>query len=251
MTGQRVAVVTGASRGIGFQIAKRLGERSMHVVLISKYEQVHDSASRLRASGASAEALVGDAADEASIRLMIGKIASAHRRCDVLVNNSGISPKHNGRKRDTIDTPSSEWNQVLWVNLRGPFLMCRECLPLMELNHWGRIVSISSLAGRTGSRHPASIYSATKAGLIGFSRVLAGQVGTLGITVNCVAAGKINTPMASEWTQAHTDAYAAHVPVGRVGEPDDIAGAVGFLASEEASFITGTTIDVNGGVFMN
>ncbi|MGO9770839.1 MAG: SDR family oxidoreductase [Roseiarcus sp.] len=251
MTEQKVAVVTGASRGIGFSIAKRLGERGMHVILISKYDQVLDSASRLAAEGVSAEALIGDASDESSVRSLVAKIDSTHRRCDVLVNNAGISPKHDGRKLETIATQLSEWNLVLRVNLTGPFLMCRECLPLMERNQWGRIVSISSLAGRTGSRHPASIYCATKAGLIGFSRVLAEQVGKLGITVNCVAAGKIATAMATEWSQAHTDAYAASVPLGRLGVPDDVAGAVEFLASEDAAFITGAVVDVNGGMFMN
>lgn len=251
MTGGRVAVITGASRGIGLAIAKRLGERGMHVIVVSKYEQVHESASQLRAQGISVEALLGDTSDETSIRLLVARIDSTHQRCDVLVNNAGISPKHNGRKRETVETPLSEWNLVLRTNLTGAFQMCRECVPLMQRNRWGRVVSISSLAGRTGSLYPASVYAATKAGLIGFSRVLAGQVGGSGITVNCVAAGKIATPMALEWGQGHSDDYAARVPLGRLGLPEDVADAVEFLVSEDAGFITGATIDVNGGVFMN
>ena len=251
MTDKRVGVITGASRGIGLAIAKRLGERGMHVILVSKYEQVHESASQLRAHGASAEGLVSDTSDETSIRSLVARIDSTHGRCDVLVNNAGISPKHNGRKRETIDTPLSEWNLVLRTNLTGAFQMCRECVPLMQRNRWGRVVCISSLAGRTGSVHPASIYAATKTGLIGFSRVLAEQVGGSGITVNCVAAGKIATPMALQWGEGHSNEYAARVPLRRLGLPEDIADAVDFLVSEEASFITGTTIDVNGGVFMN
>lgn len=251
MTGGRVAVITGASRGIGLAIAKRLGERGMHVIAISKYEQVHESAAQLRAQGISVEALLGDTSDETGIRSLVARIDSTHRRCDVLVNNAGISPKYNGRKRETVDTPLSEWNLVLRTNLTGAFQMCRECVPLMQRNRWGRVVSLSSLAGRTGSLHPASIYAATKAGLIGFSRVLAEQVGRSGITVNCVAAGKIATPMALEWGQDHSDDYAARVPLRRLGLPDDVADAVEFLVSEDAGFITGATIDVNGGVFMN
>jgi 3-oxoacyl-[acyl-carrier protein] reductase len=145
----------------------------------------------------------------------------------------------------------SEWQTVLRVNLTGPFLMCRECLPLMQRRGWGRIVNMSSIAGRTGSRFPSSVYSASKAGLIGFSRVLAGQVGNAGITVNCVAPGRIVTPHSTLGGPELEAEYAARVPIGRLGDPDDVAGSVEFLTSDEAAFITGAVVDVNGGVFMN
>jgi len=247
----RVALVTGAARGIGLAIARSLANRGMHVVLVDKLDAVHNSASALSALGASAEGWVADIASEPSIRALVSDIGKRHRRCDVLVNNAAISPKHEGLKRETVDTPFSEWSVVLRVNLTAPFLLCRECLPLMLRGEWGRIVNISSIAGRTGSRFPASIYSATKAGLIGFSRVLAEQVGKYGITVNCVAPGRIVTPHSTLGSPAAEAEYAMSTPVCRLGQPDEIAQSVEFLASEEASFITGTTLDVNGGVFMN
>lgn len=251
MTRPKVALVTGAARGIGFAIAKRLAGRGMHVVLVDTLDSVRDSASALSALGASAEARVADIASESRVRSLVSDIESRHHRCDILVNNAAISPKHEGLKRETVDTPVSEWSTVLRVNLTAPFLMCRGCVPLMQRHGWGRIVNMSSIAGRTGSRFPASIYSATKAGLIAFSRVLAEQVGKDGITVNCVAPGRIATPHSTLGGPAAEAGYAARVPAGRIGNPDDIAESVDFLVSDEAAFITGTTVDVNGGVFMN
>jgi 3-oxoacyl-[acyl-carrier protein] reductase len=251
MTTNKVAVVTGAARGIGFAIAQRLTSRGVHVILVDKLDSVRESASRLRAQGASAEAAAADIANESNIRSLFADIAATHQRCDILVNNAGVSPKYEGRKRLTVDTTLSEWQTVLRVNLTGPFLMCRECLPLMQRRGWGRIVNMSSIAGRTGSRFPSSVYSASKAGLIGFSRVLAGQVGNAGITVNCVAPGRIVTPHSTLGGPELEAEYAARVPIGRLGDPDDVAGSVEFLTSEEAGFITGAVVDVNGGVFMN
>jgi 3-oxoacyl-[acyl-carrier protein] reductase len=170
---------------------------------------------------------------------------------DILVNNAGISPKHNGGKLSTVETPLDEWREVMRINLRGPFLLARACVPLMQERGWGRIVSISSLAGRTGSRFPSTSYAASKAGVIGLSRVLAEEVGRDGITVNCVAPGRIVTPMSNESGADVQREYAAKVPVGRLGLPEDIAAAVAFLASDAASNITGATLDVNGGVYTN
>lgn len=139
----RVALVTGAARGIGFAIAKSLASRGMHVVLVDKLDAVRDSASALSALGASAEGRVADIASEPSVRALVSDIDSRHHRCDILVNNAAISPKHEGLKRETVDTPTSEWSVVLRVNLTAPFLLCRECLPLMQRGEWGRIVNIS------------------------------------------------------------------------------------------------------------
>jgi 3-oxoacyl-[acyl-carrier protein] reductase len=170
---------------------------------------------------------------------------------DILVNNAGISPKHAGGKLLTIDTPLSEWQEVMRINLKGPFLLARACIPLMRIGGWGRIVTMSSLAGRTGSRLPTTSYAASKAGVIGLSRVLAEEGGRDGITVNCVAPGRIATPMSNESGADVQREYAARVPVGRLGVPEDIAAAVAFLCSEAASNITGATLDVNGGVYTN
>jgi 3-oxoacyl-[acyl-carrier protein] reductase len=169
-------------------------------------------------------------------------------RLDILVNNAGISPSHEGRSLDLEDMPVEEWDRVIAVNLTGTFLMCRAALPLMKRGKWGRIVNFSSQGGRTRSLLSGAHYAATKAGLIGFTRILAGQVGKHGITANCIAPGRIDTEQSRSFGDAA--AYAAQLPVGRLGEPQDIAAGVEYLVSEGASFVTGTVLDVNGGYFM-
>jgi len=251
LTTRRIALVTGAARGLGYAIAQRLGEQGHHVVLHDRLPQVSASAATLTALGLSAEALVGECADEAEVSRLVQGVISQHGSIDILVNNAGISPKHNGQKRATVDTDLGEWREVMRVNLTGPFLMSRACIASMKQRGWGRIVSISSLAGRTGSRYPSTAYSASKAGLIGLSRVLAEELGRSGITVNCIAPGRIETPMSNESGAAVQHEYASRVPVGRLGTPQDIAATVAFLTSDQARFITGTTIDVNGGTFTN
>ncbi len=248
---QRVALITGGARGIGLEIASRLALRGDHVILADRLDIAHDSAAALRSKGLSADAHVADIADTKGIADLLNFVKLRHGRLDILINNAGISPKHNGQKLMTVDTPLSEWQEVLRINLTGPFQMCSAFVPLMKVNGWGRIVSMSSLAGRTGSKMTATSYSATKAGLVGFSRVLAEEVGRHGITVNCIAPGRIETPMSNESGAATQQEYAARVPVGRLGRPQEIAAAVAFLTSENAGNITGATLDINGGVYTN
>lgn len=246
----RVALVTGAARGIGLQVAERLGALGATVVLVDVRPEVESAAEALRARGLAAEAVMGDIADEGVVRDLVAGVAAAHGGLDILVNNAGISPKHGGRKALVEETALAEWQAVLAVNLTGAFLLCREAVPLMRRRGWGRIVNMSSQAGRTRSQIAGSHYAASKAGLIGFSRTLAAEVGAAGITVNCIAPGRIETPMAAVAGAEVNQAYVTQIPVARIGMPDDIAAAVLFLASDQAGFITGATLDVNGGHFM-
>lgn len=247
---QRLALVTGAARGIGLGVAERLAGDGLNVVLVDLIDEVHGAARGLAAKGLAVEACVADIAREDAVRALVDDVLARHGRLDVLVNNAGISPKHGGRKALVQDTSLEEWQAVLAVNLTGPFLMCRAALPAMRRHGWGRIVNMSSQAGRTRSQIAGSHYAASKAGLIGFSRTLAAEVGADGITVNCIAPGRIETPMAATAGVDVNRAYVSQIPVARIGHPGDIASAVSFLASEEAGFITGATLDVNGGHFM-
>jgi 3-oxoacyl-[acyl-carrier protein] reductase len=246
----RVALVTGAARGIGLQVARRLAQEGAHVVLLDVMDEASESAGRLVREGLKAEAVVTDVSDEAAVRQVVAGIAGRHGRLDILVNNAGISPKHDGKKAPVETTALAEWNAVMAVNLTAAFLLCRESIPVMRARSWGRIVNMSSQAGRTRARIAGSHYAASKAGLIGFSRSLAGEVGAYGITVNCIAPGRIETPMAAVASDEVNRAFLSQVPMGRIGTPDDIAATVSFLASDGAGYITGATIDVNGGHFM-
>jgi 3-oxoacyl-[acyl-carrier protein] reductase len=249
-TRSRVAIVTGAARGIGHMVAERLAKGGAAVVMTDVLKEVKSAADRLKVRGHATESMLADVADEAGVRSLVTKVFERHGRIDILVNNAGISPKHDGRKATVTAMTLEEWESVLKVNLTGTFLMSRACVPIMREAGFGRIVNISSQAGRTFSDIPGAHYAATKAGIIGFSRILAGEVGSDGITVNSIAPGRISTPMADAVGEDVNSAIVSRIPVRRIGTPQDIAATVAFLVSEEASFITGATIDVNGGAFM-
>ncbi|WP_342641757.1 SDR family NAD(P)-dependent oxidoreductase [Rhodoligotrophos ferricapiens] len=246
----RVALVTGAARGIGLSIAERLAKEGACTVLVDVIAELDQAVSRLRSAGLNVHAARTDISREDEVKALVADVVARHGSLDILVNNAGISPKHDGRKALVEDTALDEWQAVLAVNLTGPFLLCRHAVPLMRKRGWGRIINMSSQAGRTRSQIAGSHYAASKAGLIGFSRTLAAEVGPAGITVNCIAPGRIETPMAAMAGADVNRAYVTQIPVARIGTPDDIAAAVAFLASDEAGFITGATIDVNGGHFM-
>ncbi len=246
----RIALVTGAAQGIGFGIAEQLARDGAHVVLSDILPQVTAAAARLQAAGLSAESEQGSVADEAWASGVVRKVEETHGRLDILVNNAGISPKRDGKKLPIRDTPLAQWNEVLAINLTGAFLLCRQAVPGMTARGFGRIINISSQAGRARTDIAGSAYAASKAGLIALSRVLASEVGKQGITVNCIAPGRIESPMAAVAGADVNREYVSRIPVGRIGTAADIAATVAFLASEDASFITGATIDVNGGFFM-
>lgn len=242
---QRVALVTGAARGIGYGIAERLVRDGARVVITDVLEDVRSSAAKL-----GAEAVVGDVSDETWVASLARRLEAEHGGVDILVNNAGISPKRDNRKVPVRDTGWADWRRVMDINLGGAFLLSRALVPGMEARGWGRVISISSQAARTRADIAGAAYAASKAGMVAFSRVLASEVGRCGVTVNCIAPGRIESPMQAVAGEDATREYITRIPVGRIGTAADIAATVAFLASEEAGFITGATLDVNGGFFM-
>lgn len=247
---KRVALVTGAAGGIGLGIAERLAEAGAIVLITDVAGHVEDSAAMLRARGHSVSGSTGDVTDPAWCNEVVAQAHRDHGSLDILVNNAGISPKRDGKKIFIRDTDLDQWNQVLAVNLTGTFLLCRAATPKMQERGWGRVVNISSQAARTRADIAGAAYAASKAGMIGLSRVLASEVGRDGVTVNCIAPGRIESPMAAMAGAEANREYVTRIPVGRIGTAGDIGATVAFLASDEAGFITGATIDVNGGFFM-
>ena len=245
--GKRVALVTGAAHGIGLEIAQVLSsQEGCRVVLVDTSSDVHTAAAQIPA----ADAFVLDITDEAAIESVIREVVSRCGGIDILVNNAGISGRRGIKETLVADLTAEDWERVLTVNLTGSFLMCKVCVPVMRKRKWGRIVNMASQAARARSDATNAHYATSKAALIGFSRSLAFEVAGDGITVNCVAPGRISTPMTALSGEAADRIYIARAAVDRVGLPHDIAAAVAFLASDRASFITGTTLDVNGGTSM-
>jgi 3-oxoacyl-[acyl-carrier protein] reductase len=250
MQADRIALVTGAGRGLGEAIAARLAAAGHPVVLADVLERVEEVAARLRQTGHQARAIRLDVADEAAVEALPEVLGDWWQRLGILVNNAGISPKQEGRKRQVAEIPLEEWNRVLAVNLTGPFLLCRRCIPLLRERRWGRIIMMTSQAAHVPSSITGAYYGASKAGLMALARNLAVELGPDGITVNSVAPGRIRSDMVAGAAPGLNEAFLARIPLGRLGEPTDVAAAVAFLASEEAAYLTGTTIDVGGGSYM-
>lgn len=246
-------MITGANQGIGYAVAQRLAADGMKVVINGKRaDAVAEAARTLAEAGADAIGLVADVSSEPAVARMFEQIKSQYGRLDVVVNNAGIAPRLEGRSARVEDTPLEFWERTIAVNLTGAFLVSRSALSLMKAHKWGRIINVSSQSGRMYTSFGSAYYAASKAGLIGFSRVLAGEAGEYGITVNCVSPGRIKTAMAATFANAERvdQQYIDRTPLRKVGYPNDVAGAVSFLASDEASFITGAVIDITGGFFM-
>lgn len=241
-TQHKLALVTGASRGIGQAVARCLVGRGFRVLGTATTADGAAQLARQLGPGHAGYAL--DLADTQAIAQLVKRIETDHGGIDVLVNNAGIT-----RDNLAVRMRDEDWDQVLAVDLSGPFRLARACLRSMMRRHWGRIINLSSVVGAMGNAGQVN-YAAAKAGLIGFTRSLAREVGSRHITVNVVAPGFIATDMTSSLPQAQRDALVAQTPAGRLGTPDDVAAAVAFLASDEAAFITGQTLHVNGGLYM-
>jgi 3-oxoacyl-[acyl-carrier protein] reductase len=242
----QVAVVTGAGRGIGHAIAVRLAKEGARVASVSRTEanaqKTADEINATRADAAKAYAV--DVADHAAVQKAAAQILEDFGRVDILVNNAGVT-RDGLSMRMSID----DWDTVLNTNLKGAFTFTQALMRPMIKQRSGRIINISSIAGLTGNAGQAN-YSASKAGLIGLTKTLARELASRGITVNAVAPGLIETDMTTVLSDEIRQAILQKVPLGKLGEPDDIAGAVAYLASGEAKYITGQVLTVDGGMVM-
>jgi len=247
MMDTKTALVTGAASGIGGVISKRLARDGWQVLLADRAESVREAAAGLAAEyGVAAEGVVADVGHAAGIDALRSQLEG--RRVDVLVNNAGISRGRAGF--DVTATKPDEWERVIAVNLTAPFLLSQIVVPGMRQRGWGRIVNIASRAGRTGVLTGGLPYAASKAGLIGMTRALALQCAAQGITANSIAPGWVETPLTGRTPPAAAAKALQAIPLGRVAQPEEIAGIVAFLCSADAAYITGAVIDANGGSFM-
>jgi len=240
----RVALVTGASRGIGRAIAGRLAEQGAIVVAAARGDHAHGTAADLTSKGWRAEAVSLDVTDQAEVERLPGAIIERHGRLDIVVSNAGIT-----RDQLLMRMKRDDWDAVLATNLTATFSLAQAAIRPMLRQRGGRIIAVSSVVGQMGNAGQTN-YAASKAGLIGFAKALAREVASRGITVNVVAPGMIETDMTRAITEKAQVDWAAQIPLGRLGVPDDVASAVCFLASDEASYITGHVLAVNGGMYM-
>jgi len=241
----RVAVVTGASRGIGRATALALCRAGFEIVVASpEVEKNEEVAAEIRNCNGKALTVNLDLASLDSIRECFELTTREFGRVDVLVNNAGIT-----RDALAMRMKPEDWNLVLQINLSGAFFACQQVIPAMLKQRWGRIINIASVVGQSGNPGQAN-YVSSKAGIIGLTKCLAQELGGRGITVNAVAPGFIETDMTRNLPAEVRDAMLAKVPLKRPGKPEDVAAAVRFLASEDASYITGHVLNVNGGMYM-
>jgi 3-oxoacyl-[acyl-carrier protein] reductase len=241
----RVAFVTGASRGIGRVTALTLCRAGFDIVVASpEIEKNEEVAEEIRACSGEAITVNLDVTSLDSVRESFARVLKDKSRIDVLVNNAGIA-----RDGLAVRMKPADWDLVLNLNLAGAFRCIQQALPSMMRNRWGRIINISSVVGQAGSAGQAN-YAASKAGLIGLTKALAQEMASRGITVNAVAPGYIATDMTKDLPDEVKEKIMSSIPMARMGRPEDIAAAVKFLAGEDAAYITGQVLAVNGGMYM-
>ena len=241
----KTAIVTGASRGIGAAIARRLCEAGAHVVLCSRSaESVAQIADTLQGKSYSTYAMAADVSEKGDVEVLIEKTIDRFSQIDILVNNAGIT-----RDMLLMRLKDEDWNAVLQTNLTGTMYCTRAVLRPMIHQRSGRIINISSVVGLVGNPGQAN-YAAAKAGIIGFTKATAKEVGARGITVNAIAPGFITTDMTAQISEEHQKQLLELIPLREFGHPEDVADAVCFLASDAARYITGQTLQVDGGMVM-
>jgi 3-oxoacyl-[acyl-carrier protein] reductase len=242
----RTALVTGAGRGLGRAIARGLAQAGARVALTDVDERAAEAAAdELHRSGHETLGLKLDVRDEHSFVRAFGSAAARFGKIDILVNNAAVTPH-----RSIWDITTAEWDEVMAVNLRGCFFGCRIAARAMRERRWGRILNLSSLAGQQASPVTGAHYAASKAGLFALTRVFATELAPHGVTVNAISPAAVRGPSLEELDAPTQEKLRATLPVGRFGEETEIAAAAVYLASDAAGFITGTTLDLNGGRLM-
>jgi 3-oxoacyl-[acyl-carrier protein] reductase len=244
----RVAIVTGGARGIGKAIVRTFVREGAKVAFvdIEEIKKLEALKKEFEKMGGEVITISCDITKSSDVNEMVGKVQKAFGRVDILVNNAGII------RRGTIETVTEEdWDRVIAVNLKGTFNCCKAVVEFMKQQGYGKIVNISSIAGKMGDITSAPGYGPSKAGVDALTKTLARQLAPYGINVNAVSPHAIETEMSAQWSEERRKEIIASIPLGRLGKPEDVAEAVLFLASDEASFITGEILDVNGGALMD
>ncbi len=246
----KIALVTGASRGIGRAIAVGLAKRGFDVAINDIERQkdaLQDVAKAIEASGRRALTVYADVSNKTDVETMVQKTVDKFRRIDAVINNAGILIAS-----DVEHLKEEHWDSVLDVNAKGTFLVVQAVLPFMKKQNYGRIVNIASIGGKHGAPEQAH-YSASKAAVMGFTRVLAQEVGTYGITANCICPGIILTDMGrvNLDDMAVREAWQEKTAMRRIGDPEDVVGPVAFLTSDDAAFVTGQSLNVDGGIVLS
>lgn len=240
----RVALVTGSGRGIGHEIALKLAEVGATIVIndIGEASSVESVAEEIRKMNRESLAVLADVSSSSDVNRMVDEVITTYGRIDILVNNAGIT-----RDQLLLRMSDEDWDRVISVNLKSVFLCTRAVLRYMVKQRCGRIISIASIVGLMGNAGQAN-YASAKAGIIGFTRTIAKEVGSRGITANAIAPGFIDTQMTQKLTEEQQQELKKRIPVGYLGTPRDVAEAVAFLASDEARYITGHVLNVDGGM---
>ena len=244
---KKVAVVTGGGQGIGRAICLALAEEGADIVVADiQAETADETAAMVQECGRKSVFIRTDVSDEQSVMRLYTKVMADFGTLDILVNNAGIC-----RMIPILDIEVAEWDRIMAVNLRGTFLMSREAFRIMKENKCGRIISLASAAAKIGGLVAGAHYSASKAGVICFTKSLALQAAPFKVNVNAVCPGPTRTEMTDAWGDETNEAFAAHIPWGEYARPEDIADAVVFLASDKSRYIIGEVLDVNGGLVMD
>lgn len=242
----KVALVTGGSRGIGRQVSLRLAQMGAVVGInyVSNVSAAEQTASEIEQAGGRAFLSPFDVSDSSAVQTAVKEITSGHEAIDILVNNAGIT-------RDGLMArmKDEDWDQVLNTNLKSAFICSKAAMKGMMKKRWGRIINMTSVIGFLGNAGQVN-YAAAKAGMVGLTKSMARELATRGVTVNCVAPGYIVTDMTSDLSEDIQETIKAQVPLGTLGQPEDVAAAVAFLASADSGYITGQTLHVNGGMYM-
>lgn len=247
----KVAIITGGASGIGAATAWALAAEEARIVVADVNAQgLSKMEAEMKKEGYPFLAMQADVADEKTVEALIQQTVSQFGGVDFLVNNAGISPKHQGKKANLWQTSIAEWDRVMAVNIRGAFLCCHFAVPKMIDRGGGAIVNVSSLAAKAGSAITGCHYVISKAGMVGLTKILAREVAEYGIRVNAVAPGRIETPMIWDVPPEVNEQFRKTIPLKRLGRPEDVADGILFLLSDASSYITGLVLDINGGLGM-